>query len=113
MVTLVERRELWVGLVSEQRASGLTASAWCRESGVQLASFYNWRKRLSVGEGNVPPPVEWLPVAPAEAPALSSGLTLRIDTVCVEIATGFDQRTLADVLRVLTRRSVEDLASRC
>jgi transposase-like protein len=104
MVTLVERRELWVGLVSEQRASGLTASAWCREHGVQSASFYNWRKRLSVGEGNVPPPVEWLPVASAEAPALSSGLTLRVGAVCIDIASSFNRQVLSDVLGVLDAR---------
>ena len=37
----------WGEIIFEQEQSGLTARAFCEERGFGLASFYQWRKRLS------------------------------------------------------------------
>jgi hypothetical protein len=36
----------WRGLVSEQVASGKSVSAFCRERGLRVWPFYEWKKRL-------------------------------------------------------------------
>lgn len=118
-----DRREFWDGVVCAQRASGVSGRAWCQANGVALASFYHWRKKLSVAAAASAPAahrssdIQWLPLeAPKSAasfPTTPSGLTLRLGAVSVDIATGFDPRALSEVLHVLTRRAVEDLESRC
>ncbi len=42
-----EREEYWRGLVRDQKASGLSISAFCRERKVPAASFFNWRRKLA------------------------------------------------------------------
>ncbi len=42
----VRARERWVGIVEEQRRSGLGVRAFCRKQGVSEHSFYAWRRRL-------------------------------------------------------------------
>ena len=42
-----EREQHWRGLVRDQKASGLSISAFCRERKVLAASFFNWRRRLA------------------------------------------------------------------
>jgi hypothetical protein len=37
----------WRGLISEQRASGQSVAAFCRERGLCAPQFYYWKKRLS------------------------------------------------------------------
>lgn len=37
----------WQALVNQQRASGLSASQFCKQENIGYASFCNWRKRLS------------------------------------------------------------------
>ena len=41
-----EREKYWRGLVRDQKASGLSISAFCRERKVPAASFFNWRRKL-------------------------------------------------------------------
>ena len=42
----VERRERWRSLIEEQRRSGQSILAFCREKGISQPSFYAWRKRF-------------------------------------------------------------------
>jgi transposase-like protein len=37
----------WRGLVSEQKRSGQSVAAFCRERGVSAPQFFAWKKRLS------------------------------------------------------------------
>jgi hypothetical protein len=41
-----EGQNRWRGLVSEQVASGKSVAAFCRERGLQVWQFYDWKKRL-------------------------------------------------------------------
>jgi hypothetical protein len=46
MVRGVELENRWRQLIARQAASGLSITAFCREEGVSLGSFFAWRKRL-------------------------------------------------------------------
>jgi hypothetical protein len=45
-----ERRELWRRRVEEQKSSGLSVRAFCREQKLTEYSFYWWRRELSASE---------------------------------------------------------------
>ena len=40
----------WAKLLNSQAESGLTVAAFCRKKEIGLASFYQWKRRLSAGE---------------------------------------------------------------
>ena len=42
-----ERVRYWRGVMRDQKASGLSISAFCRERNVPAASFFNWRRKLA------------------------------------------------------------------
>ena len=106
MLSYDERAAKWRRRFDEQRASGLSVVAWCREQGVEKNTFYGWRKRLSVSPAVSAP--QFIAVAmdcPVESPTpVSASLTLRIGRVAVEVASGFDPALLADVLNILESR---------
>ena len=43
----LEREEYWRGVIGEQEASGLSASAFCRERNLSAGSFFTWRRKLA------------------------------------------------------------------
>jgi hypothetical protein len=47
MASTIGRRALWERLVKEQAQSGFTGRNWCQRSGVAVAAFDRWRKKLS------------------------------------------------------------------
>jgi hypothetical protein len=92
----------WTELIQEQRQSGLSVSAFCRDRGFSDQAFYSWRKRLSGRK-----PVRFALVAAGmattveQAPIellLAAGDRLRI-------APGVDAATLRTVLNVLRERA--------
>jgi hypothetical protein len=111
------RREFWECVVARERESELTGRSWCRENGIPVAAFYRWRKKLSanaspdVASSHRSSDIQWLPIpsvspVPNSACAISasSGVTLRIGAVSVDISTAFDTRVLSEVLTVLESR---------
>jgi len=97
-MTREERWALWAQRVTEQQASGASAAAWCAQWDVPLAAFYTWRRRVAAGhEAAVP---QW---AAVDAPA-TSGLTLRVGALAIDVVPGFDPQLLADVLAVVQGR---------
>ena len=44
-----ERRAYWRELLERQAGSGLSISGFCAREGVHVTSFYEWRRKLSVG----------------------------------------------------------------
>lgn len=68
-----------------QRASGLSVQAYCRREGLNLSSFYRWRRRVALSHRVAQrramvkqdlPRDEFIPLA---ALPMSSGLTLKFD----------------------------------
>lgn len=43
-----EQNKLWKNRISEQQASGLTITRWCKEHEISYRQFHYWKKRLSV-----------------------------------------------------------------
>jgi hypothetical protein len=46
-MTRQKAQDIWQQRILAWKASGKTARSWCQEHGVQLGSFYQWRKRLN------------------------------------------------------------------
>ena len=46
-----QRRELRRAILGEQQASGLPASRFCEERGLNVKSFYWWKRKLLGGNG--------------------------------------------------------------
>jgi hypothetical protein len=96
MSTRNDRRDRWRKIIGRQRASGLSALAFCRRAGVPQSSFFAWRRKLrdevTFAEVQVRPATAWKP----------SGIELRLPGgCCMVVWPGFDRQTLLDLLRVL------------
>jgi len=118
MLSYDERAAEWRRRFDEQRASGLSVLAWCREHRIEKNTFYGWRRRLA----QPPAPavstpqfiavsVERRPKTPACLPSVEranvppASLRLRIGHIAVEVASGFDAALLDDVLTALESRA--------
>src|ERR1700677_3092153 len=94
--------EEWRLIIDEQRASGLTVAAYCRDRGIKDSAFYAWKRRLrSPGKSNrssVPVFVEVKPPKTSASEAieicLSGGRRLLV-------RRGFDPNLLMDLVRTL------------
>jgi hypothetical protein len=60
----------WRGLVSEQVASGKSAALFCRDRGLRIWQFYEWKKRLRPTEAA---PFIAVEVASTEAASTQAG----------------------------------------
>ena len=92
----------WSELIRQQRQSGLSVTAFCREHGFSDQTFYNWRKRLAGSE-----PVRFALVA-ADAEVDAGLLPIELFLVSgdrLRIAPGTDAATLRTVLNVLRERA--------
>jgi hypothetical protein len=59
----------WRGLASEQKQSGHSAAAFCRERGLKSGQFFAWKKRLREAEAARFVDVKVAPAAEAKRPA--------------------------------------------
>jgi hypothetical protein len=90
----------WRGLVSEQRKSGQSAAEFCRERGIGVTHFFEWRRKLSEAEAKAGQFVEVRLAAPR-----SQALEVRLSggrSVLVE--PGFDAAHLRAVVAALEQR---------
>jgi transposase-like protein len=104
-----DRLSEWRELLGDQRSSGMSVKEWCESEGISTNTYYYWRKRLSVASAASSAPASplapgWLPVTLDEAPSCSSGLTLRVGRVFVDVSRGFDAGLLSSLLNVLEAR---------
>lgn len=77
-------RDEWQRLVDEQAGSGLTQAAFCEAQGLSLASFGNWKRRLSPRESTEQP---WFELG-ALGDAGSSGWDIELqlgDGICLRL----------------------------
>ena len=106
------RRRSWAEaaqLVTEFEAGGLGREEFCRERGLVSSTLARYRKRRQQEQGEATAgPGRWVAVElagshQAGASKAASGLTVALASgVRIEIALGFDARTLQHLLRVLT-----------
>lgn len=93
----------WRGLISEQTESRESAAKFCRERGIPVWQFYDWKKRLVEAEAGSFVPVE---LKPAERATYSSfgdkAIEIRLKRGrSLVVAPGFDGSHLRALLAVL------------
>lgn len=96
----------WRGLISEQVASGKSVAAFCRERGLRVWQFYEWKKRLRKPGAAAFVAVE---LSRAEAPAQQSPRTTQMSGIEIRhrrgwsllVEPGFDAGHLRRLLSVL------------
>ena len=100
MSKMKERAALWSGLIAEQRSSGISQAAWCRERNLSFNTFCNWRTRLNkeAASGG------WASVSLDLAPELRNSITVRVGTATVDLCSGFDPEPLREVVDALEPR---------
>lgn len=77
-------REEWQRLIAEQRQSGLSQQAFCRDHGLVLATFCNWKRRLAETDfADTPDKSDWL-----ELPASLSQTTVRHWDIELDLGNG-------------------------
>jgi len=109
------RLDDWANMVSQCRNSGMTVSAWCKEHGVSIKTYYYRLKRLceaipeQAKPDNLPLPSGeaeplFAEVTPAERTKRSSAvINIRLGNTQVEIYNGADAVTIETALRALSR----------
>ncbi len=95
-MTHEERAQQWRQKIESQQASGHSARRWCLDQGVNLISFYSWRRRLSEST-----PAAGFVELLTEAAAPSAGVTLQWQGASLHLAKDFDEATLLRALRLL------------
>lgn len=97
-------RDRWRKLIEQQKASGLSVAAFCRQSGVSQPSFYAWRQKLrgEVAFTEVRLSPDSRLKDHAQHPGRQGGIELRLPgRRCVVVHPGFDRQTLLDLLDTL------------
>jgi hypothetical protein len=101
--TSTEKQALWDERISAYRQSRQSVAAWCRENDVPAKQMYY---QLSKARKAQAPPatssLQWIDLTNGEAIGnTSTGISMRIGTVVLEVQRGFNQDVLADVVRTL------------
>lgn len=108
-----EKRRFWEAQLRAWQRSGLTQAEYCRRQGLKRRLFGFWKRRLSLGPQEQPPPMRFIPVTirpdveaqrPAHAVAATAPLTLVTSgKYRIEIGDGFAPATLGRLLATLER----------
>ena len=76
-------RDRWQQLLAEQAKSGLSQRAFCEREGLRVATFANWKRRLSSGAESVgnlgKGEVSWLELTPAVSRAPADNWDIELD----------------------------------
>ena len=111
----VKREHYWLDVLRRQRTSGQSIRAFCLGNGINQASFFSWRRRLTKRLGKSMEPVRFK--SPSETaksafvpvtiqPANISGGTIELlhpRGHVLRIPSRFDAESLARILDVLDR----------
>ena len=112
MSSFEERRELWRGRLAEQKSSGVSVATFCQERSIAVSTFAYWRRRLRSEDAA---PAGWLALTSDHArtspttPFAAAPITLRVGSVSVDVAAGFDRQLLGEVLGVLEARCEREM----
>ena len=94
-------RRRWLERIESWKHSGLTQKAFCRQHGLELASFRRWRAiAMREGKREDSSAVTFLPVNVVEPSAVSLTVVIN-DTLRIEIQSDFDPHTLKQVVQAL------------
>lgn len=99
-----DREQFWRDLIERQQQSGQSIREFCDSEGVSQPSFFAWRKRLRLENGQ--PQSRFVPVQIDMLDSVRRAGRIEIllsDGKCVRVQPGFDEQTLIAVLSVLER----------
>lgn len=99
----------WRRILGRQRASGLTAAAFCGQARIPVSSFFFWRRKLHreapFAEVKIAPPAtdRRADARAADQASVEAGaIELRLASGrCVRVRPGFCRRTLRELLAAL------------
>ena len=93
-----EKQKLWEERLEIFLDSGLSQAAWCREQGLRSNQLGYWLRKLKPG-ASVPNNTRWVSM---QVPvSRESGVSLQVGNINLKIESGFDEQTLADVIRTV------------
>ena len=87
--------------VTEYRASGLSAAAFCRQTGIKASTFHYWVKKLDIDQRDaeiaekLP---EWIGIPVKLKP---SNVSVRIGQVTIDVGSGCDEALLMLALKTV------------
>jgi hypothetical protein len=103
---LSSRQEFWKAQFEAFSRSGLSAQAFCRESGLSYSSFFSWKRRLDVSRRRAKGDSIEIAVLP-EVQKPGSAHRVRVDGVELEFPLLADLQWVASVLHALRSRRVD------
>jgi hypothetical protein len=97
-----ETTAYWKQQVQTFQKSGLSRIAYCEQNQIKTFQFDYWRHKFSEPK-ETRSRSGWIPVRIKEnaRQETSGGICLKVGKVEIEITRGFDQKLLAEVLRVI------------
>ena len=92
-------RDKWHRIIAEQKASGSSVSAYCRQRQVNEKTFYTWRKKIGTPQESKPE--RFIQITAAESDLKK---VLQIQTpkgYRLEVEAGTDQSYVQSILKIL------------
>ena len=86
-------------MVTECRASGMTAKAWCETKGIEYRQYLGWATRVNRETQHTPQ--QWADVTVGKKECFSDEIRLNCGKWTICVGNGFSPTLLADVLRVV------------
>jgi len=94
-----EKRALWNERIKEFLASGQSRQAWCRDNDVSAQQLGYWLRKSQSSHENQTETSRW--VSMNASCSASSGITMRVGDIILEVQRGFDPQVLTDVVLTL------------
>lgn len=93
-------KQKWKESIQQQRNSGLSISAWCRQNKILPHNFHYWQRKLF----SKPPlkRLDFSEVIPSPEPS-NSGVILEYRDFHIHLSPSFDATTLSHCLEVLKK----------
>jgi transposase-like protein len=66
----VSRRDVWAARLRRYQQCGSTVAQFCRDEGVSVPSFYQWKRRLA--DSSESTPTKFVPLVTTKSPALTT-----------------------------------------
>jgi hypothetical protein len=107
MKTKKARRQEWIALIENYKASGLTMAAWCSANQFTLHTLKYWLRKLKGTSSTVSTksrPSAFIPLSvgdTASVAAHATPLIVRVREASIELRTGFDPSLFREVVQVL------------
>lgn len=99
----VQKRVLWQERIALFQESGQSVATWCSEQDIPEHQLRYWLRKNMAKQNNttVNASSRWVALESPEE-SLSTGITLKIGSLRLEIQRGFDPQVLTEVIRTLT-----------